>query len=120
MAMRVYPIYLDAKRSTRQGRRVPVEEACELPHPQQIAAAAQAMGLQVLGVEMDKAHPREAWVRGRVTVNRAQGVSRKNTLIGVARKLKELAEKAGQVLAENKQLDSLQDNANAKKNKKKK
>ena len=63
----VYPLYLDAKRSIQDGRRVPKEKACEVVSSMHIFEACKTLGLD-RAFEPRIRHPRD-WLRfGRVRV----------------------------------------------------
>ena len=64
----LYPAYFDAERSREDGRRVARRLAVNRPTVEEIAHAADALGLKPK-VEADRAHPTTPWSRqGRVLV----------------------------------------------------
>ena len=63
----VYPVYLDAAKSTAQGRKVPSAFAVKDPAVVYMGEAVRRLGL--VGVlESDKRHPRDAFTFGRIRV----------------------------------------------------
>ena len=67
-AIVLYPLYFDAERSREDGRRVARKVAVSGPSVEEIAAAADALGLKPK-VEAERAHPSTPWKRdGRVLV----------------------------------------------------
>jgi signal recognition particle subunit SEC65 len=99
----VYPVYLDGTRSGAQGRRVPKEHACPgLPHAEAIAAAAQGVtGVQTATVQMDKAYPRDTWVKGRVklTVVMHEGDNKRKLLVRLCKEIISMKSKWDQAVA---------------------
>ncbi|ELZ13539.1 Signal recognition particle 19 kDa protein [Halovivax asiaticus JCM 14624] len=76
----IWPAYLDAERTRREGRRVPHELAVSEPTVDEIAKAVQQVGYDAT-VERDKTYSREPWrTRGRVVVRGAED-STKNDLV---------------------------------------
>jgi len=76
----IWPAYLDAERTRREGRRVPTELAVSEPTVDEIAKAVQQVGYDAT-VERDKTYSREPWLtRGRVVVRGAED-STKNDLV---------------------------------------
>ncbi|AGB15973.1 signal recognition particle 19 kDa protein [Halovivax ruber XH-70] len=76
----IWPAYLDAERTRREGRRVPDELAVSEPTVDEIAKAVQQVGYDAT-VERDKTYSREPWrTRGRVVVRGAED-STKNDLV---------------------------------------
>ena len=76
----IWPAYLDAERSRREGRRVPASVAVPDPDVEEIAAAVGQVGYDAV-IERDLAYPREPWHgRGRVRVKEAED-STKNDLV---------------------------------------
>src|SRR3989338_9809050 len=63
----VWPVYLNSKKTTKQGRRVPMEIAVDNPTLDEIAQACQALGLAT-HVERTKKYPRDFLLVGRVRV----------------------------------------------------
>lgn len=79
----IWPAYLDAERSRRQGRRVPEELAVPDPTVDEIASAVQQVGYDAV-IERDKTYPREYEPRGRVLVQGADDASKSDLLGAVA------------------------------------
>ncbi len=67
-AIVLYPVYFDAERSREDGRRITRKAAVHAPTVEEIAAAADALGLKPK-VEAESAHPSTPWKHnGRVLV----------------------------------------------------
>ncbi len=64
----IWPAYLDSLKTRSEGRRVPRRFAVRSPSIKEIVKALDILGISYL-VEMDKAYPREWWVKGRVLVD---------------------------------------------------
>jgi signal recognition particle subunit SRP19 len=79
----VYPAYLDAECSRREGRRVPQELAVENPDVEEIAKAVQQVGYDAV-VERDVTYSREYEPRGRVLVQNADDAGKSDLLQAVA------------------------------------
>lgn len=76
----IWPTYLDADRSRREGRRVPSDLAVTSPTVDEIADAVGQVGYDAV-IERDVAYPREPWhTAGRVRVKDAED-STKNDLV---------------------------------------
>ena len=76
----IWPAYLDADLSRKEGRRVPEGLAVEEPTVEEIAQAVQQIGYDAT-IEREKAYSREPWAqRGRVVVRGAED-STKNDLV---------------------------------------
>jgi signal recognition particle subunit SRP19 len=69
-----YPIYLDAKKTIAEGRRVPKEKAVENPTFDEVQMCLQALKLEHVGFP-DKAYPRDFLQQGmfRIRVQDANG-----------------------------------------------
>lgn len=80
----IWPAYLDAAKSRREGRRVPVDLAVEAPTPDEIAEAVGQVGYDAV-IERDVAYPRQPWTRtGRVRVEGADDDAKTDLLQAVA------------------------------------
>ncbi|WP_440007598.1 signal recognition particle subunit SRP19 [Halomicrococcus sp. SG-WS-1] len=80
----IWPAYIDAELSRREGRRVPQEVAVPEPTVDEIAKAVQQVGYDAV-VERDKAYSRENWkTRGRVLVKNADDASKNDLIQAVA------------------------------------
>jgi signal recognition particle subunit SRP19 len=80
----IWPAYIDAELSRREGRRVPQEVAVAEPTVDEIAKAVQQVGYDAV-VERDKAYSREGWkTRGRVLVKNADDASKNDLIQAVA------------------------------------
>jgi signal recognition particle subunit SRP19 len=80
----IWPAYLDAGRSRRDGRRVPTSSAVEEPTVEEIAEAVKQVGYDAV-IERDVAYPREPWREsGRVRVKGADDDSKNDLVQAVA------------------------------------
>jgi signal recognition particle subunit SRP19 len=79
----VYPVYLDAECSRREGRRVPQDLAVQNPDVEEIAKAVQQVGYDAV-VERDVTYSREFEPRGRVLVQNADDAGKSDLLQAVA------------------------------------
>ena len=80
----IWPAYLDAGLSRKEGRRVPQDLAVEEPTVDEIAKAVQQIGYDAT-IERDKAYSREPWEeRGRVVVRGAEDSSKNDLVQAVA------------------------------------
>jgi len=79
----IWPAYLDAARSRKDGRRVPLKLAVETPTVDEIAEAVRQVGYDAI-IERDKAYPRDGWKEtGRVLVQNADDASKSDLLQAV-------------------------------------
>ncbi len=82
----IYPEYLDSKKSRSEGRRIPLKQAVPNPTLEEIARAAEELGLNPI-IEEEKAYPRDWWGRrGRVIVDKSG--SKLETLRRIAEQIK--------------------------------
>ncbi len=82
----VYPEYLDSRKSRSEGRRIPLSQAIPGPSLEEIARAAEELGLNPV-IEAEKAYPRNWWGRrGRVIVDKTD--SKLQTLRKIAGQIK--------------------------------
>jgi signal recognition particle subunit SRP19 len=66
----IWPSYLDAQKSKKDGRRIPKGDAVASPTLVEIHSAAEKLGMRPV-TEKEKAYPREWWgVRGRVLIEK--------------------------------------------------
>jgi signal recognition particle subunit SRP19 len=80
----IWPAYLDAERSRREGRRVPENLAVTEPDVEEIAEAVGQVGYDAV-IERDIAYPREPWREaGRVTVKGADDDAKNDLVQAVA------------------------------------
>ena len=80
----IWPAYLDAAKSRREGRRVPADVAVESPTADEIAEAVGQVGYDAV-VERDVAYPRQPWERsGRVRVQGADDDAKNDLVQAVA------------------------------------
>ena len=63
----VYPVYLNAKRKRKEGRRIATAKAVDSPTVKEVDEACKKLGLQTL-VEPNKCYSRDFLQRGRVRV----------------------------------------------------
>ncbi|MCE4619545.1 MAG: signal recognition particle protein Srp19 [Desulfurococcales archaeon] len=84
----LYPAYLDKRLPRRLGRRVPRDLAVLSPRLEEIAAAAEELGLDPI-IEEDKAYPR-AWFRSKGRVIVLRKYSKQETLRMIASRIVEL------------------------------
>ncbi len=79
----IWPAYLDADCTRREGRRVPEDLAVSEPTVDEIAKAVQQVGYDAV-IERDVAYPRENWTsRGRVLVQNADDAGKSDLLQAV-------------------------------------
>jgi signal recognition particle subunit SRP19 len=79
----IWPAYLDADYTRREGRRVPRDLAVSAPTVDEIAKAVQQVGYDAV-IERDVAYPREHWTtRGRVLVQNADDAGKSDLLQAV-------------------------------------
>ena len=66
----LYPLYFDNSASRKQGRRILIDACVEKPTAEQIAQAAQSLGLHPV-LEKESSHPSRHWKQdGRVLVDK--------------------------------------------------
>lgn len=79
----IWPAYLDAALTRREGRRVPLSQAVEEPTVDEIAQAVQQVGYDAV-IERDVIYPREFDARGRVLVQGADDATKNDLVQAVA------------------------------------
>jgi signal recognition particle subunit SRP19 len=80
----IWPAYLDAGRTRREGRRVPEDAAVTEPMVDEIADAVRQVGYDAV-IERDVAYPREPWHEsGRVRVKDTDDASKNDLVQAVA------------------------------------
>jgi len=80
----IWPAYLDASLSRRDGRRVPLSLAVEEPTVDEVAQAVKQVGYDAV-IERGKAYPRQGWRdSGRVLVKDADDAGKSDLLQAVA------------------------------------
>ncbi|MXR19384.1 signal recognition particle subunit SRP19 [Halobacterium bonnevillei] len=80
----IWPAYLDATLTRREGRRVPQSLAVDDPTLDEVATAVQQVGYDAV-VERDVAYPRRNWEdSGRVLVKDADDAGKSDLLQAVA------------------------------------
>jgi len=79
----IWPAYLDAECSRREGRRVPEDLAVPEPTVDEIAQAVQQVGYDAV-IEREATYPREYEPRGRVVVKGADDAGKSDLLGAVA------------------------------------
>jgi signal recognition particle subunit SRP19 len=83
----LWPLYFDSRRTREEGRRVPKRLAVEAPTVEEIATAADALGLQP-SIEKKAAHPSMPWRRdGRVLLGNTE-YAKTSVVLRVAERLK--------------------------------
>jgi signal recognition particle subunit SRP19 len=86
--MTVWTVYLDSRRSRRDGRKVPKDLAVVAPTVQELGRAAEELGLNPK-VEEEPIHPRDGGrLPGYVVVDRKRG--RSGTLRAISRRVFEM------------------------------
>jgi len=86
--MTVWTVYLDSRRSRRDGRKVPKDLAVIAPTVQELGRAAEGLGLNPK-VEGEPIHPRDRGrLPGYVVVDKRRG--RSDTLRAVSRRVFEM------------------------------
>jgi signal recognition particle subunit SRP19 len=63
----IWPNYIDASKSRKEGRKVNLKLAIEKVKLTEIASAAQSLGFQY-ELEEDKSYPRTWWEKGRIKI----------------------------------------------------
>jgi len=63
----VWPVYIDSKKTYKQGRRLPLSKCVSTPTPQELGEAAKSLGLTYV-VELNKCYPRDFFLVGRLRV----------------------------------------------------
>jgi len=79
----IWPAFLDADLTRKEGRRVSRDQAVSEPTVDEIAQAVQQVGYDAV-IERDKQYPREWEPRGRVLVEGADDATKRNLLGAVA------------------------------------
>jgi signal recognition particle subunit SRP19 len=79
----IWPAYLDASLTRREGRRVARDAAVEDPTVDEIAEAVGQVGYDAV-IERDKSYSREFETRGRVLVQGADDASKNDLVQAVA------------------------------------
>jgi len=81
----LYPLYFDNSASRKQGRRILIDACVEKPTAEQIAKAAQSLGLHPV-LEKESSHPSRHWKQeGRVLVDKKD--SKESILWQIANRL---------------------------------
>ena len=80
----IWPAYLDASKTRKEGRRVPADLAVEAPTADEIAEAVGQVGYDAV-IERDLAYPRQPWApTGRVRVEGADDDAKNDLVQAVA------------------------------------
>ena len=88
----IWPVYIDSKRSRKQGRRVSLRWAIKSPKIEEIVEAAKRLNLNPLVEEA--AYPREWWsIRTRVIVDKVH--SKSEILKMICEVIREMRESRG-------------------------
>jgi len=81
----LYPLYFDSTLSRKAGRRLPMDACIEKPSVEQIAKAAQSLGIHPV-LQKSSSHPSVHWKHdGRVLVDRKG--SKQTVLIQISKRL---------------------------------
>lgn len=82
----IWPAYIDSKRTQREGRKIPQNDAVSSPKLREISGAALKMGLHP-EVENDKSYSKSWWESsGRVIVDRK--MSKRELLLKISSLIK--------------------------------
>ena len=80
----IWPAYLDASKTRREGRRVPTDVAVEAPTIDEIAEAVGQVGYDAV-IERDVAYPRQPYeASGRVRITGADDDAKNDLVQAVA------------------------------------
>lgn len=70
MKVKIWPVYIDSKKTKHDGRKIPLFDAVETPKLREISRAANKLGLNP-EVEKNKSYSKSWWeTSGRVTVDK--------------------------------------------------
>lgn len=82
----IWPAYIDSKRTQKEGRKIPKENAVSSPKIREISRAARKLGLNP-EVESDKAYSKSWWENsGRVVVDK--NMSKRDILLKISNTIK--------------------------------
>jgi len=81
----MWPVYFDANKTRREGRRVPKKLAIPLPKLEEIQKAVKGMGLQ-LEIIPDAVHPSSPWQKTGLLII-SKKYSKVDTLLKIAKEL---------------------------------
>jgi signal recognition particle subunit SRP19 len=82
----IWPAYLDAKKSQREGRKIPIIQAVSTPKLREIKHAAEKLGLNPY-TEKGKSYPKSWWEHsGRVMVDKK--FSKRETILKISNLIK--------------------------------
>jgi signal recognition particle subunit SRP19 len=83
----IWPVYIDSKRTKKQGRKIPIDDAVSAPSLSEISRAARKLNLSP-ETETNKSFP-GLWFEssGRVTVER-NDLSKKEVLLKISHTIK--------------------------------
>ena len=83
----VWPVYIDSKRTRKEGRKINKKNAVSNPKLTEISRAARKLGLNPK-TEDDKSYPRFWWeYSGRIIIER-ENISKNNILVEISQKIK--------------------------------
>jgi signal recognition particle subunit SRP19 len=89
----IWPVYLDANKTKREGRIMARKKAVKSPKIVEIEKAALILRLEPT-VEKEKAYPKTHWEKsGRVLMNKISGATRGETVKAISERIKEMREK---------------------------
>jgi signal recognition particle subunit SRP19 len=82
----IWPVYIDSKRTKKEGRRISKENAVPSPKLREISNAAKKLNLNP-EVENDKSYSRSWWeTSGRVSVDK--NISKREILVKISNMIK--------------------------------
>lgn len=82
----IWPAYLDSKKSQREGRKIPINEAVSAPKLREIKQAAAKLGLNP-NAEKGKSYPKSWWENsGRVIVDKR--FTKRETILKISNLIK--------------------------------
>lgn len=88
----IWPVYIDSKKTKKEGRRISKEDAVPSPKLREISNAAKKLNLSV-EVENSKSYPRSWWESsGRVLVDK--NIPKREILIKLSNMIKGLRSKS--------------------------
>jgi len=83
----IWPAYLDAKKTKKEGRKIPRKHAIESPTLAEIKEAAERLKLKAK-IEADKAYPPSWWERsGRVIIEHEK-LKKRELLLKISKMIK--------------------------------
>jgi len=86
--MIVYPSYVDAKKTKKQGRRIARNLCSDSPKPEEIKKACESLKIEC-EIETEKAYPKSWWEKGRVAL-KVEDKKKRLLLKDIAKEIKKL------------------------------